>query len=353
MKKKILFAVLNWGLGHATRSLPIIRELTKKDEVIIVSTGRSFLLLKSEFPELEIIDYPDYSIKYSNSDKYLFLSLAFQIPKILLALHKEHLFAKKMINEKKIDIIISDNRYGMYCRKIPSFFITHQLRFSMPKSLKIFEGLTEYFNKFYFKRYKKIFIPDNEKEPNFSGKLSHNTRKINKGKLRYIGLLSDTKGSESIISDYLVLISGPEPQRTKFEKLVREQISVVEGKKIVILGKTEIEETESENDLDIYSHLSREEISKMINGAGLIISRPGYSTVMEVTAAGKRALFIPTPGQTEQEYLAEYYKEKGLFHYVTQREMDLKIDIPKALEFSEIKKQKVNDIGNILHEMEL
>jgi len=103
LKKKILFAVLNWGLGHATRSLPIIRELVKENEVIIISTGRSFLLLKSEFPELEIIDYPDYSIKYSN--KYLILSLALQVPKILLGLYREHKFTEKVVRERKIDII--------------------------------------------------------------------------------------------------------------------------------------------------------------------------------------------------------------------------------------------------------
>ena len=353
MKKKILFTVLNWGLGHATRSLPIIRELIKENEVIIVSTGRSFLLLKSEFPGLEIIDYPDYSIKYSKSDKYLLLSLTFQLPKILIRLFREHTFAKEIVREKKIDIIISDNRYGMYCKKIPSYLITHQLRFKMPKSLKKFEVLTEYFNKYYFKKYKKIFIPDYEGIPNFSGELSHDLRKIDKKKLRYIGLLSDTMDTKEIFSDYLVIISGPEPQRTNFEKLVREQIIDIEGKKIVILGKTESNDTELGNGLDIYSHLPRKDISKMINGAKLIISRPGYSTVMEITGAGKKALFIPTPGQTEQEYLAEYYEEKGLFHYVTQNEMNLKQDIPKALKFSEIKKQKVNNIGEILYEMDL
>jgi uncharacterized protein (TIGR00661 family) len=353
LKKKILFAVLNWGLGHATRSMPIIRELIKKNEVIIVSTGRSYILLSSEFPELEIIDYPDYSIKYSKSDKYLLLSLASQLPKILLVLYKEHSFSKRMINEKKIDLIISDNRYGMYCKEIPSYFITHQLKFSMPKSLKKLEVLSVYFNKYFFKKYKKIFIPDFEGSLNFSGELSHDIQKIDKKKLQYVGLLSDTKDTDSIFSDYLVLISGPEPQRTNFENLVREQILDIQGKKIVVLGKTEIDENESENDLDIHSHLSREEISKMINGAGLIISRPGYSTVMEVAAAGKKALFIPTPGQTEQVYLAEYYKGKGLFHYVPQNEMDLKNDIPKALEYTEIKKQKVNDIETILKELNL
>ncbi|MDA3886735.1 MAG: glycosyltransferase [Candidatus Delongbacteria bacterium] len=353
MKKKILYAVLNWGLGHATRSMPIIKELIKDNEVILVSTSRSLLLLKKEFPELEIIDYPDYSIKYTKHAKFLFISLALQIPKILIGLYREHKFAAKITREKKIDLIISDNRYGIYNYKVPSYFITHQLRFKMPKGLKFLENLTEYFNKFYFRKYKKIFIPDNENEPNFSGKLSHNTRRIKKGKLRYVGLLSDTKETESIISDYLVLISGPEPQRTKFENMVREQIKDIEGKKILVLGKTEIEETESEKDLEIYSHLSREKISKMINGAGLIISRPGYSTVMEVAAAGKKALFIPTPGQTEQEYLAEYYKDKGLFHYVPQNEMNLKNDIPAADEFKAIEKQKVNDIEMILKELEL
>ncbi|MBN2789610.1 MAG: hypothetical protein JXR69_05430 [Candidatus Delongbacteria bacterium] len=348
MRKKILYAVLNWGLGHSTRSLPIIRELIKNNEVVILSTGRSLMLLKSEFPEIEVIDYPDYSIKYVNNANFLFLSLAFQLPKILLGLWKENSFTDRLVKEKNIDIIISDNRYGVYSKGIPSYLITHQLKFKLPAVLKWFEFLSEYFNKFYFSKFKKILIPDLEGEPNFSGELSHEFSLIDRSKLEYIGLLSDTMNCESLSSDYLVLISGPEPQRTNFEKIISEQIKHIEGKKTVILGKTEINSYESNNDIEYYSHLPRNKISGMIKGAGMIISRPGYSTVMEIAAMGKKALFIPTPGQTEQEYLARYYKKNKLFHYVTQKDLNLKTDIHEAQKYDEIPKQKVNDIGNII-----
>ncbi|MBN2856947.1 MAG: hypothetical protein JXN63_00960 [Candidatus Delongbacteria bacterium] len=327
-RRKILYAVLNWGIGHATRSLPIIRELIKDHDVTVLSTGRSLSLLKSELPHLEFIDHPDYSVKYTKRGGALLFSLFFQLPGILLRLRSEQRFTEELIKNRKYDRIISDNRYGIYSRSVPSYFITHQIRFKLPGGLKYFEPLSEWFNRSYFRNYRKIFIPDEKGEVNLSGSLSHGLEFINNPKITYAGILADLKGNEpEIYSDYLFIISGPEPQRTIFEKKIIEQSDKLEGKKIIVRGVTESDEMYSAGSTVIYSSVKREKLTAMIKGAETVISRPGYSTVMELVSYGKKALFIPTPGQTEQEYLARYYKNKSYFSYVSQEEMELERDV--------------------------
>ena len=351
-KRKILYAVLDWGLGHATRSLPVIRELAKSNDVTVLSTGRSLSLIKTELPELNFIDHSDYSVKYTKRGSSLIFFLILQIPKILFKLREEHKFTERLVEERKFDRIVSDNRYGIYSNSIPSFFITHQLKFKLPKSFEKLEFFSEYFNRFYFRRYRKIFIPDTETDPNLSGDLSHNLKSIKSLKINYTGILADLDRSEGeIISDHLIIISGPEPQRTIFEKKVLEQASGLEGKTIIVCGKTESSVIKRIGSMEVHDYAAREKMSAMIRGAGMIISRPGYSSVMEIVSLNKKALFIPTPGQTEQEYLAEYYKEKRYFYSVTQDKMDLKNDVIEAEKLFCPIRIEPNNIGGLINEI--
>lgn len=350
-KRKILYAVLNWGIGHATRSLPIIRELVKEQDVTVLSTGRSLSLLKSELPDVNFIDQPDYSIKYTKRGGALLFSLFFQIPKILFRLKEEHKFTEDLVKKHKYERIISDNRYGIYSGSVPSYFITHQIRFKLPGALKIFEPLSEWFNRSYFRNYRRVFIPDEKGEVNLSGALSHGSDIIDNPKIIYAGILADLNGNEpEIESDYLFIISGPEPQRTIFEEKIMEQSKKLQGKKIIVRGVTESDEIYSVDSAQIYSSVKRDKLTAMIKGADTIISRPGYSTVMELVSYRKKALFIPTPGQTEQEYLARYYKERGYFSYVSQDEMELEKDIID-LKDKDIPCFVTNKISGIIHEI--
>ncbi len=327
-KRRILYAVLNWGLGHATRSLPVIRQLVKEHDVIILSTGRSLELLKSEISGADFIDHPDYSVKYSNKGWSLLFSLLIQLPKILLRLREEHGFTEKLVRELKIDRIVSDNRYGIFSREVPSYFITHQLCFKLPGFLRSLEIFSVVFNRLYFRSYRKVFVPDEEKGFNLSGALSHNVPFMNSSKIKYCGILADISGSQDMImSDYLFIISGPEPQRTIFENKVLEQTKHLEGKIIIVRGMTESRSVTETGNRTVYSSIERDKLSAMIKGAEVIISRPGYSSVMEFSALGKKALFVPTPGQTEQEYLAGYYKDNRYFNYVDQSRMNITEDI--------------------------
>ena len=351
-KRKILYAVLDWGLGHATRSLPIIRELAKNNDVTVLSTGRSLNLIKNELPGLKFIDHTDYSVKYTKKGWVLIFSLALQLPKILLKLKEEHSFAEKLVEEQKFDRIISDNRYGIYSNNIPSYFITHQLKFKLPKGFEKLEFFSEFFNKRYFRRYRKVFIPDSGSDQNLSGSLSHDLKSIKSIKLTYTGILADIDSSkEEIKSDFLIIISGPEPQRTLFEKKAIEQASELKGKTIIVCGKPESSEIRKVGSIEIYGHASRKELSAMVRGTELIISRPGYSSVMEIVSLNKKALFIPTPGQTEQEYLADYYKGKQYFYSVSQDKMDLKNDIREAVKMSCNIMIEPNNIGGLINEV--
>lgn len=383
----ILYAVLNWGLGHATRSIPLIRALNNYNNpsftfnVTIVSTGRAINLLKSEFPQLTFIDLPDYNIKYSKNGRNLIFYIALQIPRIIFTMLQEHGETKNIVRNKHIDIVISDNRYGMFSlnKDVKNYFITHQLRFKLPPKLSFLEIFGEFFNRFIFKFYDKIFVMDSQGKPNISGDLSHKNNLLHSDKIKFIGLFSDTlkkshkeigssfisaKSNTSINSklskflftsnnigletknnslSYLVIISGVEPQRSLFENQILSQIEKLGGKKIIVLGLTEKEAflneksyDYDENEILIFNHLPREIISDLINLADFIICRSGYSTMMDLVYLKKNALLVPTPGQTEQEYLSEYYKKENLFYSVSQYSLDLERDVKKASEFGMI-----------------
>ncbi|NQT27107.1 hypothetical protein HQ585_17260 [candidate division KSB1 bacterium] len=339
-KKHILCCILNWGLGHATRSIPIVQALMERGhEVILVSTGRSLVLLRTEFPECESIDLPDYGVTYSRNRWTLIPHLLLQMPRIFYRLYSEHAGIKKIIRERKINFVISDNRYGCYSKRIPSFFMIHQLRFQLPRGLQWSAFISELFNRIYFRHYEAILVPDHEGDVNLTGALSHSGRIAKHPKLRYVGLLSSLDAHDTIPKadiDYLFLISGPEPSRTVFEKILLDQAKSIPGRKVAILGKPETDSDPSQthkSSLEQSSHLNRRELGKMILRARIVVCRSGYSTMMELAAHGKRAILIPTPGQTEQEYLAKHAMVMGLFYSVPQKDLDLLEAIQEANEF--------------------
>lgn len=356
-KKRILVAVLNWGLGHATRTIPIIRELSRNHSVLIASTGRSLALLRQEFPSCETLDFPDYSVRYSRNGKCLIIYLLIQLPKILVLLFLEHLRTLKIVKKHSVEIIFSDNRYGVYSKRIPCFFMTHQLRFRLPESLRKFEIISVWFNQLMLRNFKTVFVPDFPGDKNLSGQLGHPEVFSKSEKIRYIGPLSSLvpkKVRQTI--DALILISGPEPQRSSLEKLILKQIEDIPGHCVVVLGKPEMKQTvTSLRGHEIISHLDRNTLSKYMSRADVIVSRAGYSTIMEMISFKKPALFIPTPGQTEQEYLAGRLNGSGLFYCVTQDKIDLVHDIKKAKEvsFKEVFTGQINDVAQILSMMGL
>ncbi|MCF8367750.1 MAG: hypothetical protein K9G76_01820 [Bacteroidales bacterium] len=331
-KPTVLVCPLDWGIGHATRCVPVIREILKKDvEVILAASNRSLAFLKQEFPNLKVIDFPNYNISYPAKNSGMVIKILRQIPGFLKSIRQEHKMLQKLINEHHIDLVISDNRYGLYSNKVPSVFITHQLYIKAPVALKFIEPVLSRINFRYIKSFTECWIPDNQYEPNLSGSLSHT--KSTRIKTFFIGPLSRFDNKEitnrtEFRYDILLMLSGPEPQRTHFEKEALAQLRQMKIKAAVILGKPEEKEKYNESDnIFIYSHLNSLDLKELIMDSRIILSRPGYSTIMDLSVLGKKAIFIPTPGQTEQEYLARIFRDKGIFYSMDQK----KINISKAL----------------------
>jgi len=339
MKLTVLVSPLNWGLGHATRCVPIIRLLLAKDcRVIICGSGNSLIMLKAEFPQLEYEVIAEYNIKYSKNKSLFALKLLFQLPLFYIGKIKETVFLKKIVAKYSPDIIISDNRYGFYNKNAYSVLITHQIKPMLPAGFKWLQPLFWRILSFWLKPFDEIWIPDYS-DNGLAGKLSET---IKNSKYKYCGLLSRFKGLEVIDENYradvLIILSGPEPQRTIFEKLCRQSLPIGNKKVVMVLGSPNNKTNEiNSTNYNVFSHLPTEELSKFISNASLIISRSGYSSIMDYLVLGKKAILVPTPGQTEQEYLAEYHFKRGNFLFIPQNKFNLIEAIRRAEENMSIK----------------
>lgn len=329
-KKRILIAPLDWGLGHAVRCVPIITALLELGvDINIAGSGPSLQLLLTEFPGLEFHQLPSYDISYGKS---MTASIAAQLPKLVARIGSEHLQIQKLIKEKKLDAIISDNRFGLWTKKIPCIFITHQVRIIMPERLSMFERMVYLLNRSFISKYNELWIPDFEGSTNLSGKLSHG--KSAHKTTYYIGPLSRFSDCSSIEKKYdiAVVLSGPEPNRTDLENNITDQLRKNSGRAIIVQGKTDITyESQLTYNIKVISHLTGNDLNKIICSSKILISRSGYSTIMDVAAIGAKAIFVPTPGQTEQEYLAQELKRKGIYYFEDQD----KFSLTRALNESE------------------
>lgn len=320
-RKRILVAPLNWGLGHATRCIPIIKALIKHDmEPVIASDGVALGLLKKEFPELSFVEFPSYQIQYAQKAKYFKLKMLWDSPKILKAIKAEKEQTRQLVEAMDISGIISDNRLGVSSKKVPSVFITHQLN--------VLTGHTTWFSskvhQEIIKKFDECWVPDVEGTPNLSGKLGH--LKKEDPKVKYIGALSRlSKLDLEKAFDLMVLISGPEPQRSMLESKLMDQVSRFSGTVLFVKGKIEeSQEIIQKDHVLIYNYMNTAQLEKALNQSKLVLSRSGYTTVLDLAKLGKHAFFIPTPGQYEQEYLAERLEQENLVPYCKQEDFELK-----------------------------
>ncbi len=327
----VIVCPLDWGLGHATRCVPVIYELLDlKAKVIIAADGFGASLLKEEFPDIQCIALRGYRVRFS--DKLpLFLNLLFQLPKLIKAIITEHHRIKKIIREYQPDMVISDNRYGLWNKKVYSIFITHQVFPIPPRGFKWLAPLMRLISRYFITRYNECWVPDSASGDNLSGSLSHGNN-IPKN-IRYTGILSRFQkyakesmttetGSyntdsgidktELLKNDFSIvsMVSGPEPQRTNFENLLISELKNHTHPCLLLRGITSSESPlfKKINNLYIADHLPGRELYQLLTagspGQRLVISRGGYSSLMDLSVTGNKVVSIPTPGQTEQQYLA-------------------------------------------------
>ena len=281
-KKRILISPLDWGIGHATRCVPIIDKLIKREyEVVIGAEGRPMKLLMQEFPKLEIIRFTGYNINYS---KYLpaTTNIIFQIPKIFWNIKRANKILDKIIDDYKIDGVISDSRFGLYTKKVPCVFLTHQLKIKSP----FFEKYLQNLNYKFINKFNQCWIIDDEKN-NLAGELSN--PKFFPNNAKYIGSLSRFKTIKKEKKyAFLAIISGPEPQRTLLEKQLISGLKKRKKKALIVLGQTEKNESIVDKNITIKSHLRADELNNAIAESELIICRSGYSTIMDLIKMQKK-----------------------------------------------------------------
>lgn len=329
---KILFGVFDWGLGHATRDIPLIeRLLEKKNTVHILSTGRALNLLKNYFKKS--CTYFDVPSIYPPYTKTVFFSASFiySAPKMLKSLERARVLSAKIIRAGNYDKVVSDCRYDVYDRVENSYLINHQLRF---KSFLPAEFVLESWLAGRMKKYKYILVPDFE-EPNLTGKLSHSLVFTEENRIKYLGILSHVKKKKVRRDiDYFISMSGPEPQRTILEKKLLSQLGNLRGKIFFAGGTPERNKKEISKNVTFHGFLNSKQQEDILNRSKFVITRSGYTTVMELCELGIRnALLIPTPGQTEQEYLADFYEENKFFHHQHQAKLNLLYDIAASKNF--------------------
>jgi len=334
-KPTILVAPLEWGLGHATRCIPLINCLLRYDfRLILAGDGAVKALLKQEFPTLPFIELPGYHISYSAHKWTMAFQLAIQIPKIIAGIKYENKRLEQLVKEHHIDGIISDNRYGLYHSSVPSVFISHQLLIKTPYGNQT-DLYLQQLNYNYINRFSECWVPDHERETTLSGILSHPVFSP-KIPLRYIGPLSRFhQGTTQEEKHLLILLSGPEPQRTIFEKICLAQLSLYNGPVVLVRGlPAETNKLTVPKNISVYNHLNTSLLQEKINAASFIIARCGYSTVMDLAIMKKKGILIPTPGQTEQEYLAKHLMSVQFAFCVEQNKFKLLPALELASKFS-------------------
>ena len=328
-------------MGHAARCVPLIKQfLADGHQVIIGADKNPLAFLKQEFPTLKTVVIPGYEVTYG--EKGSALKLFYESVKFFNFIKEEHSFVDKIVAENNIDMIVSDNRYGLYSEKVKSIIITHQLFIKAPIGEKIAHQKIEKL----VSKFDECWIPDVAGEDNLSGDLSHlhpiKTKHKFIGPLSRFALKKDVTLSRVEEYDIIAIISGPEPQRTIFEQLIFNEIEKNKLKAVVVLGlpsKNVIARTKDEailsseeeiadqarNDenVKIFNHLTTSLLEKYIQKSKVVVCRAGYSSIMDLATLNKKAILVPTPGQTEQEYLARYHHKKDNFYTQKQREFDL------------------------------
>ncbi len=331
--KRILIAPLDWGLGHATRCIPLIEAFRKRGcEVVLAADGPVARLYAREFPDLDIRLLKGYGVRYGKSN--LMLHLLFQLPRIFRIIRLEHQWLHNVLKKERFDCIISDNRPGLWSKKTHTIYITHQLMIKSGRGKRMNQFL-QYLHSRYIKRFSEVWVPDLRGTKNLAGELSHPAKQWVHP--LYMGLVSrlNYERQTSEVYDLTVLLSGPEPQRTLLENRIVSQLDAFQGKVLLVRGlpyeQTPL--TLSARHITVEPFLNSSQVQTALLSSKQVVCRSGYTTLMDLVKLKRKAILIPTPGQPEQEYLARYMQEQNRFPYVRQHEFQLQAALQKAEAF--------------------
>ena len=325
-RKKIVISPLNWGFGHAGRMIPIAQRLQQMGHEIIFGADADLIpMIRQELPGIEVIEVPGIKMHYSRFMPQ-YMAVLLQVPAVIFASVREHRHLKRIIRHKHPDIVISDNRFGFFNRNLFCVYVTHMIRIPFPKPFRFLDFIGIILHRKIINRYDACLVPDIMGPANLAGALSHVKKRY--AKIIYAGLLSRFKAVNPMPAEtepYICLIlSGPEPQRTI---LLRKVSSAAEKnkKKLIVLSTTKVDSSNNKDNITFVIGRPSSVLQSYIEKAEVVICRSGYTSLMELVSLSKRAIIIPTPGQTEQEYLGEYNNGRWGFTCIRQNEID-KID---------------------------
>ena len=348
---KVLIAPLDWGLGHTTRVIPVIHSfLTAGCQVLLAGNANQKMLLQAEFPHLTFVDLEGYNVKYSQHHRLFMWKLLKQLPYLHSTIKKENNWLHKIVHEHNPQVIISDNRYGLHHPNVFSILITHQLYIRSPFGKNINRLIQKMHNRF-IEKFNACWVPD-QKENGLGGELSHPDIKP-AIPVYYTGWLSRFKddAKEKTEKHLLVLLSGPEPQRTIFEEKIFNEIKNLREQVIIVRGlPANKEKLDIEPHVKVYNHLPASELNKLMLEASFIIGRCGYSTIMDLARLKKKSILVPTPGQTEQEYLAGFLSAKKIIYSVDQHHFSLTKSMEQANLFNyTIPTENPGQLNELIH----
>lgn len=336
MAKRVLFAVHDWGLGHATRCLPLMRALLDRGDAltVLMAPGAGMSLLEAELgTACEFYPCRDIPKPFSRYPALFYLRMSLYSPWLLAHFKLEHRLAERLVAQRHFDVLVSDSRFGVWSRAVPSYCIFHSLRQIIPGRWPWLERAVERAQRDLLRGYAKVLIPDVAEDGGLAGDLAHDPAlDWGAGRLVYIGPLAGLQRRDDLPDiDYFFSMSGVEPHRSMLTQRVLQALPQLRGRIVVTCGRPDrAGERREVGGATVYGYLDRRAQAEMLNRARITVSRSGYTTLMELAELGKRALFVPTPGQSEQEYLARFHRDRGHVWSTAQRQLDIAADLLRA-----------------------
>lgn len=315
---RILVAPLNWGLGHASRCISLIERLQSDgNEVVLGGDGESLTLLRKHFPDLAVLPLAPLNLRYGKGKRQVW-AIVRSLPKIVRSAVSDHKMLADYLRYEQIDEVISDNRFGLYSDRTRCIYMTHQLVVALPRPWRWIEPIVARLHRKIISRFDACWIPDNacgkDSSQGLGGRLSH--PEVLPKHSEYIGPLSRFEGKDyqpDTTYSVVAILSGLEPQRTIFENEIVNRYENSDETVLVVRGKIQSPPTVIKHrNITIIPWLDDKHTAAYLLGAKLIVCRSGYSSVMDMYALGvmNKVDWHPTPGQPEQEYLAEYMKSQ-------------------------------------------
>ena len=311
-------------------------------EIIVAADGRSYEFFREAAPGLKLIKFPGVSVIYAEG-RGMIRRMTASIPCFLRSIRREHVFLQGLIRETGASLVISDNRYGCWNNFVKSVFITHQLNIQTPRGMGWAAPVLRKITRSFIGKYNECWIPDLEADEGISGNLSHGSELP--PNVYFVGPLSrftvglkDPGELPCEPAEVFVLLSGPEPQRSILESMILKQLKETSHTAIIAGGRPGSGVGMFlEGRIHVFPYMAAELIKYYIEHSSTVICRSGYSTLMDLAALGKSAILIPTPGQTEQEYLAESLSVKHIHYSISQQDFRLDDAMKQLASYSGIR----------------